>query len=279
MKYRMKDIENFALTTGCATMGEASRKLGISQPALSESIQRLESDLGASVFYRSRQGIQLTPRGRLFLTKVNDLLSSIQELDMDRKDQNIFGGQSISIGCHVTVASYCLPQALSTLQKLAPDYRIELRHDLSRIVQAEVQHGRLDVGIVINPVRVPDLVVSRLGYDTVAVWEGASVVDPQTVICNSNLFQSQSILKKWKLRPQKTIETESLDLICRLTGKGLGYGIIPTKAVELSDENLRQVKSLPTYKDEIALVHRPEFGRSQPERLLLEAIRSAVQCI
>lgn len=275
MKYRMKDLENFAMTAGCSTMGEASRKLGISQPALSESIQRLESDLGASVFYRSRQGIQLTPRGRLFLTKVGDLLSSVQELDMDGKDQNIFGGQSISIGCHATVASYSLPKALSTLQKSASDYRIELRHDLSRNIQTEVQHGRLDVGIVINPVRVPDLVISRLGYDLVAVWEGPTLIDPKTVICNSNLFQSQSILKKWKLRPQKTIETESLDLICRLTSRGLGYGIIPTKAVALSGEKLRQVKSLPTYKDEIALVHRPEFGRSQAERLLLEAIRSA----
>lgn len=275
MKYRMKDLENFAMTAGCTTMGEASRKLGISQPALSESIQRLESDMGTAVFYRSRSGIQLTPKGRLFLGKVGGLLASVQNLDMDSASDTIFGGQSISIGCHVTVASYSMPQALATLQKTAPDFRIELRHGSSRSIQSEIQHGRLDIGIVINPVRFPDLVISRLGYDSVAVWESANLKDTESLICNPDMFQTQSIIKKWKNHPRKTIETESLELICRLAGKGLGYGIIPTKAVELSGERLQPVKSLPTYKDEIALVHRPEFGRSKAERLLIEAIRSA----
>lgn len=41
MKFRMRDIENFEATVSCSTMGEASRKLGISQPALTESIQQI----------------------------------------------------------------------------------------------------------------------------------------------------------------------------------------------------------------------------------------------
>lgn len=274
MKYRMKDLENFAATTSCTTMGEASRKLGISQPALSESIQRLENDLQATVFYRSRSGIQLTPRGRTFLNKVNQLLSSVQNLEVEQGSQSIFAGQSISIGCHLTVAAYTLPEALGSLRKAAPDYRIELRHDLSRNIQMEVQRGRLDIGVVINPVRVPDLVISKLGFDTVAVWNHPDQFDSSTLIYNPHLFQSESILKRWKSKPHRTIETEGLDLICRLAAQGLGYGIIPSKAVILSKLKLRQVTSLPTYKDEIALVHRPEFGRSKPERLLIDAIRS-----
>lgn len=274
MKYRMKDIENFAAAAGCPTMGEASRKLGISQPALSESIQRLESDLGSAVFYRSRTGIQLTPKGRLFLGKVLGLLSSVRNLETEASERNVFDGQRISVGCHVTVASYTLPRALSLLKKSAPDFQIELRHDLSRNVQSEIQWGRLDVGIVINPVPVPDLVISKLGTDLVGVWckPGA---EPDRLIYNPHLFQSQSILKKWKNRPRLAIETESLELICHLTAAGLGYGILPGRAVELSGKNLQPMKSLPTFKDEIALVHRPEFGRSRADRSLLDALRAA----
>lgn len=275
MKYRMKDLENFAATATCPTMGEAARKLGISQPALSESIQRLEIDLGAAVFYRSRSGIQLTPNGRLFLTKVNSLLASVQDLEITPQPANIFGGQSISIGCHLTVAAYTLPAALTGLSQKAPDFNIELRHDFSRNIQTEVQRGRLDVGLVINPVKVPDLVITKLSHDTVAVWKASSDEVPPRLIYDPHLFQSQAILKKWKNRPQKNIETNGLDLICRLTGKNLGYGVIPAKAVELSGEKLRQVTSLPTYKDEIALVYRPEFGRSKAEKLVLEVLRSA----
>lgn len=275
MNFRMKDLENFAATAVCSTMGEAARRLGVSQPALSESIQRLEGDLRASVFYRSRSGIELTPRGRLFLGKVKSLLHSAQELEFLEKDRVVFGGQSISIGCHVTVASYSLPPMFAILKNAAPDFQIELRHDLSRNIQFEVQRGRLDVGIVINPVQVPDLVISRLERDVVAVWESSDTNLKERIIYNPNLVQSQAILKKWKNRPLKVIETESLDLICRLVAKGLGYGIIPSRAVELSGEDIRQVKQLPIFKDEIALVYRPEFGRSSAERLLIEAIKSA----
>ncbi len=273
MRYRMKDLENFAAATSCRSMGDASRKLGISQPALSESIQRLEEDLGAAVFYRSRAGIQLTPKGKLFASKVNDLLLSVQGLEIDKNEQEVFGGQTISIGSHMTVATYTLPQALASLRKIAPDFRVELRHDLSRNIQVEVQQGRIDVGIVVNPVQVPDLVISKIGTDDVAVWNtphGAT----DTLIYNPHLFQSQAILKKWKGRPVKVIETEGLDLICRLSAAGLGYGIIPANAVMLSKENLKPIKSLPSYKDEIAVVHRPEFGRSQAEKFVLKAIRS-----
>jgi DNA-binding transcriptional LysR family regulator len=275
MKYRMRDLENFALTVDCATMGEAARKLRISQPALSESIQRLEEDLGSSVFYRSRAGIQLTPIGRVFLKKVSRLLSSVQNLEIEANEQSVFGGQSISVGCHLTVASYTLPKALLKLKESAPDFRIELKHDFSRNIQMEIQKGRLDLGIVVNPVRVPDIVVSRLGFDLVSVWSKAGQFSTDTLIYNPNLLQSQSLLKKWSNRPRKTIETDGLELICRLTAKGLGYGIIPTQAVELSNEPLVAVKSLPTFRDEIALVYRPEFGKTLAERALITAIKSA----
>jgi DNA-binding transcriptional LysR family regulator len=166
-----------------------------------------------------------------------------------------------------------LPAALAALQKTAPDFQIELRHDLSRRIQHEVQRGRLDLGIVINPVPVPDIVLSKLSSDQVAVWT-KSGAKPDLLIYNPELIQSQSILKRWKTRPARTIETDNFDLTCRLAAKGLGYGIIPNKAVELSGEKLARVESLPTFQDEIVLVHRPEFGKTKAEKLLLQSIRA-----
>jgi DNA-binding transcriptional LysR family regulator len=276
MKYRISDILNFVETSSCATIIQAAKKLEISQPALSESLKRLESDLGQVLFYRSRSGIQLTPTGKVFLDKAIKATQALHDLDIAKDAENIFGGRTLTIGCHPTVAQYSIPHALHHLKMHAPDYRIELRHDLSRNIQADIQRGHIDIGVVINPAEVPDLVIQKLSFDNVGVWSAKSNEDFDTVVCNLNLFQTQSILKKWKNKPAKIISTDSLELICRVVNEKIGYGILPERAVKLSGFNLKHHANLPTYKDEITLVYRPEFGKSAPEKLTIEALKKAV---
>jgi len=279
MKYRITDITNFVEACACSTIVEAARKLEISQPALSESLKRLELDLGFVVFYRSRLGIQLTPSGKVFLTKAQILMQSIDNLEITNDKENIFGGRTITIGCHATVAQYSIPKALAYLKKKAPDYKIELRHDLSRNIQTEIQRGNIDIGIIINPVEVPDLVIQKLAIDEVGVWEAGakdSNLKFDTIICNLNLFQTQSILKKWKNKPIRIISTDSLELICKLVDGKIGYGILPERAVKISGFNLKNIKTLPNFKDEISLVYRPEFGKSPSEKITIVALKEAI---
>lgn len=277
MKYRISDIINFTETSGCSTIVQAAKKLEISQPALSESIKRLETDLGFILFYRSRSGIQLTPSGKLFLLKAQKAQQALNELDLENSGETLFGGRNISIGCHPTVAQYCLPKALSHLKRVAPDYKIEIRHDLSRNIQTEIQRGNIDIGVVINPVEVPDLVIQKLAVDHIYVWSNQSEKDHDTIICNQNLFQTQSILRRWTKKPKRIIHTDSLELITRFVDEGLGLGIIPERAVFLSEFKLKKMPSLPTYKDHIGLVHRPEFGGIPAEKLTAEALKMALR--
>lgn len=232
--------------------------------------------MGATLFYRSRTGIELTPSGRVFLGKAQSLIRSLQDLEFPTDKETVFAGRTITIGCHVTVAQYTIPKALKHIRALAPDYRVELRHDLSRNIQAEIQRGTIDVGVVINPAEIPDLVIQKLTTDTVAVWKGKGDVDTDTIICNGDLFQTQSILKKWKNKSAKIINTESLELICSLVSENIGYGIAPSRAVEVSGFKLEQVTNLPTFTDEVCLVYRPEFGKTPAEKIIIEGIKKSL---
>lgn len=273
MKYRINDITNFIEIASCSTIIQAANKLEISQPALSESLKRLESDAGSTLFYRSRSGVQLTPSGKLFLDKAHRLLQALHDLELDKKDSDIFAHRTLRIGCHTTVAQYCLPQTLAYLKSQAPEFKVELKHDLSRRIQENIQQGTIDIGIIINPTEVPDIVIHRLATDTISVWSHKSAGALDTVICNPHLFQTVSILKKWKNKPKKIIATDSLELITRLTYDKIGYGIIPERAVQLYFPQLVEQKTLPHYKDEIALVYRPEFGKIPVEKLIINSIK------
>lgn len=173
----------------------------------------------------------------------------------------------------MTIAQYCIPQTLSYLKSKAPDYKIELEHDLSRHIQEKIQKGLIDVGVVVNASPVPDIVIHKLATDTVGVWVAKGASDLDTIICNTGFFQTASILKKWKNKPKKIITTDSLELISRLTMEKIGYGIIPERAVQLYAPQLVEQKSLPQYKDEFSLVFRPEFGKIPAEKLVIEAFK------
>jgi len=276
MKFRLNDIQNFLATSTCKTINQAANKLEISQPALSESLKRLEQDLGHVLFYRSRSGVELTPSGKAFLHKAQTLVKAYDDLSIPDGNRNLFGDRVITIGCHPIIGQYFIPKALAFLKSIAPDFKIELKHDISRKIQEGVQTGQIDLAIVANPVEVPGLVITRIDSDLVGVWSGsARPADLDTIICNLELFQSHSILNKWKNKPSRLISTESLELICRMVSMGVGLGIIPGRAVELSGLKLYQQKNLPVFRDNICLIHRPEYGKNMAERLVIDAIRKA----
>ena len=73
-----------------ASVKEASRNLFISQPSLSESIKKLEEELGFEIFIRNRTGIKLTPDGEQFITQIQsvvDQVSNIEKHLKERKDR------------------------------------------------------------------------------------------------------------------------------------------------------------------------------------------------
>lgn len=275
MNYSLTDFKNFITCSNSASMMEASRLLNITQPALSESIKKLEVEIGEKLFYRSRNGIELTPAGRSLLPKVQSIINEMKLLK-PISQRNIFADRVIRVGAHPTVASYSLPKALKSLEKIAPDYRIEIIHDHSRHILSEIQRGKIDLGIVVNPVKVPDLIIQNLANDEVAVWGYSSKPKLDTIFCDLELAQTQNILKKWKTKPEKVIGTTHMDLIARLVEENLGVGILPRRAALLSSKKLHQIKGTPTLKDDIALVFRPEFGKVSYEKMVIEALKRSL---
>ena len=269
MSLRLNDLNNFSEISSCSTLREGAARLGITQPALSESIKRLEQDVGCVLFYRSKSGVSLTPSGRKILEYGKRALGLIAELESMTATPIL--ASTVVIGCHPVVGSYTLPKALAQLSK---GFRIELRHGPSRTIQSEIQKGSIDIGIVINPISNPDLVIRKLALDRVGVWHAVGTTGQQQIFCDPDLIQTQAILRKWKARSQSILSTSSLELAARLTAAGLGYGILPKRVVDLVAPGLKAVPSTPEYTDEIALVYRPEFGRLPFERNIIDALRS-----
>ena len=62
----------FYVVAKSKNMTRASEELFISQPAISQSIKKLESELGGTLFLRSNKGMELTEEGKMFYSYIKD---------------------------------------------------------------------------------------------------------------------------------------------------------------------------------------------------------------
>jgi DNA-binding transcriptional LysR family regulator len=276
MSMRWRDLQNFMVSARSRTLTEAALQLGISQPALSESIKRLETDCGAALFYRSRSGIRLTPGGRKFSKKVELLVSDWNALQETFSNEGNKQRSEIIIGSHRSVATYLFPNVLKELDLINQKIDIRLIHDLSRNIQIQVQQGLIDFAVVVNAVPVPDLIIKPVGVDYIKFWKEKSTI-ADVIIYDPALMQSQNLLRKLKTNPSRSVHTDSFDMTLRCIEEGVGIGLLPERFVKMSSRKLISPSHYPIYKDEISIVYRPEFANNKISQDLVRIIKKQMQ--
>ncbi|MBE7089070.1 MAG: LysR family transcriptional regulator [Clostridiales bacterium] len=73
----------FYTVAKCGSLSKAAQELFVSQPAVSQSIKSLETQLDAVLFIRNYRGIQLSPEGCIIYKKVEDALALLDSAESD----------------------------------------------------------------------------------------------------------------------------------------------------------------------------------------------------
>src|ERR1019366_10202729 len=82
----LRDIEYFAVIAEHGHLGRAAAALGLSQPALSKSLQRLQNDLQVMLVKRTPHGVELTAEGAALQLRVRELRLSLQSVAREIKE-------------------------------------------------------------------------------------------------------------------------------------------------------------------------------------------------
>lgn len=274
MSLMMDDVKYFITVSETLNITRASEIIGISQPALSYSIKRLESELGGNLLIRMKNGIQLTKLGEEFKTRSRRLLYEWEQAqNLANPETGLIQG-SYTFAIHPSVALYTLEFFIGDLQDEFPGLNFKFMHGLSREMTEKVISWEADFGIVVNPVRHPDLVIQKLYSDEVTIFYTKDAGDK--LIYDPNLAQSQYILKKLGKKKDFSgeLNTGNLELVAKLTALGLGYGLLPA-TIASQYGNLKRLSGSPIFKDEICLVYRPEKHGNHISKKIIKAIKSA----
>lgn len=273
------DLLAFLEVATAGSLTRAAERLGVSQPSVTVAMQRLERRVGVPLLVRSKQGVSLTRPGQLLATRAQGLVGEWEALARTVSDEAEEPQGRLTIGCHVTVARHWLPRLLPPVLSRWPRLEVHVVHELSRRVNDLVAAHELDLGLVVNPLRHPDLVIRELATDVFTAWDVRGQLSP-TALFDPDLRQAQTILQQLQRRGvhfSRTVTSSSLETLAHLAAAGVGTAILPTHLALQMQPTLRppRVSKLPRVIDSICLVSRAEALRLKSRRSVFEALRDA----
>lgn len=120
MKLSTRQVRQVVALDRRRHFGRAAEDLGISQPALSRSIQALEERLGVQLFLRSRAGVEPTRAGALILRHAQQLLTAAADLEHELADFLQRGDQEFSIAVGLYPADLTIAEAIGEISRFSP---------------------------------------------------------------------------------------------------------------------------------------------------------------
>jgi len=141
----LRQIEDFLAVVESGGIRAAARKRGVSQPAITRSMHRLESDLGAQLVQRTPRGILLTSSGRAFFARVRVAHAELRKA-ADEAAGGSAGG-SVDFGVGPVAGMLIVPEAVADFRRQFPSARIRIVEGFAPQLGPLVRDGSLDFAI------------------------------------------------------------------------------------------------------------------------------------
>ena len=197
----------------------AADQLGISQPALSSYLKKVEGELGVVLFDRSRQPIELTEAGRVYLDYLDEVVVRQKELMKNLSDINDLKTGSLTVGGASFFNVAYLPKAIAAFASENPGIDIEIVDDRVPRLEAMAQKGLLDLFITpINdePERFvyEELLEEDIFLAVPEAWEVNRQLEGKAISIEE-LPESEAAAKSH--RKEKPLTREEFACLCRET--------------------------------------------------------------
>ncbi len=127
MLERLTGLIAFARAGSLGSFTAAARSLAISPSAVSKSVQRLEQNLGLSLFTRTTRALTLTPEGRELHERALRLLREAEEIEQAAMTARAAPSGTLRIAASLPIGIHVIAPALPAFRRLHPKVRVELR--------------------------------------------------------------------------------------------------------------------------------------------------------
>jgi len=197
MAITIRQLEIFIAVVEEQQVTRASKKLFITQSAVSLALNELENQLGGSLFDRDSRSLVLNDRGRYLLPLCREILYKANNIYilMNEKEGNMAG--SLNIVASSTIGNYVLPGIVSSFNALYPNAFITVQIHNTRLAEELIIERKVDLGFVEGEVNNEQIRVTPWFDDELVI-----IADPENPLAVTSKFNLARDLKKstWVMR-------------------------------------------------------------------------------
>lgn len=243
VRFTIRQCVYFLAVARHGGVAQAARALGISQPAVTQAIDKLEESIGLRLFVRHHaRGMELTLQGRAFLDQAQTLAGCVERMDDAIADIAANRRGTIRLGCFQSIAPFYLARLVREYGAAAPEVAIDAVEGLYGDLTSGLLSGDLDLAILYN-----------LGLDPHEVsWHDLSQARPYVILPARHplarrrrvslrdlggdayvLFDApgsreyfHAMLAKHGVSPKISFRSTSLESVRSAVGHGLGFSIL-----------------------------------------------------
>lgn len=223
---------------------KAAKKLYISQPALSKFVAKTEDELGVEIFKRGVNGLELTPSGEVFFSKMKEIIKLKNELWNEIGDIKTGKIGKLKIGVVLNRSPYIIPKLLKFLSGEYPEVKIEIYEDKSLELEEMLIRNQIDLAIMPLPLKNQSLLEKKLiykeklllitpnneRYRKLLLGEIKEVLEKEKFVLlkkNQHLrLMIDTYFEKSRLTPGVVAESDSLECILNLVNEEVGISFV-----------------------------------------------------
>lgn len=267
------------------SVSKASQKLHISQPAVSQNIKTLESEIGFSLFVRTNKGVKLTNEGMEIYNYCKAIFRQVDLLNQTLQDLSTLEAGILNIGASDTICKYYLIDILKEFEELYPKIRYRVTNCTTNESLKLLKAHDVDVAFVHTPIpndnfnyqnclELNDVFVCSYNFDDSKIKHLSDLTKYRTLLLEESSHSRRVLdnnLLKYNIKLKPKFELASLDLLIEFCKKNMGIICVAKEYIqkELINKELKIINIAEKLdKRYISLTYDAEYISNAAKKLI-----------
>lgn len=280
----IRKLEIFYQTAKCLNMSQVAKDMYISQPAISQCISEIESEIDTKLFDRIGKKLYLTHEGKIFYEYTRRILNIYEEgINVLRSSKSNKG--NLVIGASTTIGTYIMPPIINRFNKKEKDIEISMIIDNKQNIEELILNNKVDIAFIEGTVSSKEIILKNIWTDELVFissinheWNGKEYLDLEDLKNNKFIIREdgsgtrerfEDFLKDKDIEFDSYIELSNLEAILNYVKLNMGVSCVPYISI-LSEESL---KSINVYRIKEHNINRPLYSAIHKDKYISKPIK------